>query len=861
MKLRHILLAAAAALVCATSLAVPARPGAFKYTQPDGSVILLERHGDEFYSWTTLAGTSQVVEMGEDGFWHKTTLDPTARASAIKARRRVNGARRGAGLRGTQNDDPMTHGQRHIPVFLVNFSDLSFKVSDPNTAFYNLLNQQGYSTNGATGSVRDYYQDNSHGEFDPIFDVYGPVTLPQKMSYYGQNQGGQDSGYAAYAVRDAAQILDPDVDFSQYDADNDGYIDMVLMYYAGYNEAEGASASTIWPHQWDLTQMGINAQVDGKTLGAYFCTSELKGTSGVNMCGIGTTCHEFGHSLGLPDFYDTDYTDNGECDGLYWFSTMCSGSYNNDGRTPPYFNSEERILLGWMSENDVSALPEGSSSIGPVQNDIAFRTYTDTEGEYFLYECIDGTGWNQPLPTGMLVYHVDKSTTRSVGGLSPYEHWVNWEQYNDINAYGNHPCFYVVPAGDPTSLSYNGQYSNDWMFPGSKNVTSFIPIDWDGNDTGATVSGISYSGGIVTLNTTYSNERSITGKVTGQDGTPVSGVHVILSEPAASAPRMISLRSPRPRTYEAVTDSEGAFSISLDGYESPSAHLTFTKEGYQTKGVDVTLSPRTTSVTVVLLKEGETEMKEFSYWDPEASIYLGGYTGYGNSQMASIRIPASELPDGGGSVTSITFYPYYAADAYYVIIDAGSERVFTAEIDGVSQGRDGLVKVDLTDADFPAGKDLYIGYAVQNASTDYSGYPFIVGVGSHHTWYSRFNLEKSTWDQQEDEGYDLVLTATVVGKTGDTPPEPPVDEWDFARMGFNAIADPGNGEYKAGESFPLELELVEGVTATAETWTFDGGDVTGAKSVSLTAGTHTLTARVSLSDGTKETLQLILNVQ
>ncbi len=856
MKLRHILLAAAAALVCTVSFAVPAKPGAFKYTQPDGSVIMLERHGDEFFSWTTLAGTSQIVVLGEDGFWRKGSIDPLARKAAKKSRQEANRLR--ARPR-THNDDPMTHGARHIPVFLVNFSDISFSIFDPATAFNNLLNQTGYSENGGTGSVRDFYMDNSHGAFEPIFDVYGPVTLPQKMSYYGKNQGGQDAGYAAYAVRDAAQILDPDVDFSQYDANNDGYIDMVLMYYAGYNEAEGASSSTIWPHQWDLTQMGINAQVDGKTLGAYFCTSELKGISGTNMCGIGTTCHEFGHSLGLPDFYDTDYDENGYNGALYWFSTMCSGSYNNDGRTPPYFNSEERIYLGWMTDDDVPALPEGASSIGPVQDDIAFRTYTDMEGEYFLYECIDGNGWNSTLPTGLLVYHVDKSKERSVGGVSPYELWANWGSYNAINAYGNHPCFYVVPAGEPTSLNYSGEYANDWMFPGTKEVTGFIPIDWEGNETGTTISNIAYNAGLVSLNVTYSFGRSIVGTVVGQDRNPISGVQVILSEPAASAPLPIRLRSPRPRTYEAVSDSDGVFTISLEGYDGDSAHLTLSKDGYQTKGIDISLNSRATRVSVTLLMTGEAEKNVYSYYDPDGSLYYGGWSSYGNSQMASIRIPVADLPSGGGEVTSVKFWPYMSAEAYYLIIDAGEERILTAEIPELAGGSSNMVSVNLSGAEFPAGKDLYVGYAVKNADAPYTGYTFIIGEGTtNHTWYSQFSLENSNWDQTED-GYNLVLEATIAGKTPEEP-EDPENPWTLARMGFNSIADPGNGEYKADESFQLELNLVEGVTATSETWLYDQKEVTGAKSVSLTVGPHFITAKVSLSDGTKETLHLMINV-
>ena len=79
----------------------------------------------------------------------------------------------------------MTHGPRRIPVILVAFTDVDYSISDPRNKFDALLNQNGYSYNGGTGSVQDYYYDNSHGEFQPIFDVYGPVTLSHPMAYYG----------------------------------------------------------------------------------------------------------------------------------------------------------------------------------------------------------------------------------------------------------------------------------------------------------------------------------------------------------------------------------------------------------------------------------------------------------------------------------------------------------------------------------------------------------------------------------------------------------------------------------------------------------------------------------------------------
>lgn len=852
---------AALLLLGFSARAVPALPGAFKYTQPDGSVVSLVRHGDEFFSWTTLAGSDQVVALSADGYWRPSSIDPAFRKAGAERRSAMNMARRS--LRGTHNDDPMTHGERHIPVLLVAFSDLGFTISDPQTNFTHLLNQNGYSDNGGTGSVQDYFIDNSHGAFTPVFDVYGPVTLSQPMSYYGKHAAGANDAHPELALYDAAKILDGVVDFSQYDYDSDGMVDMVLFYYAGYSEAEGGSVDSIWPHQWSLQYSSSaearNARFDGKLIGSYFCSSELRGNSGATMCGIGTTTHEFSHSLGLPDFYDTDYEQNGYCGALYAFSVMCSGCYNNDGRTPPYFNAEERILLGWMSEEDVPVLPEGSVSFGSIKDDIAWKSPAEREGEYFLYECRDGSGWDAPLPKGLVVYHLDKSS-RHVGN-SGYTAWELWEymgHLNKINCFGSHPCFYVIPSADQSSLDFAG-YADEMVFPGLRKVTIYSPEDWDGEQAGWNLKDIAYSGGTVSFSVSVSFERLLVGTVRDVSGQSLSGVRVVLSEPAAAmsaVPRL--LRAPEKLLHETITDAYGDFSINLEGYDKSVAHLTFTLDGFQTIGMDVTLKSKTTSVSVTMLKMEETEEKEYHYYDDSAVKYVSGFPDWGNSQMASIRIPKTELSSGGGTVRTVTFMPLYPADAYYVVIDAGGERIFTQELTELGRGgMYSLYTATLYGAEFPGGKDLYIGYAVENAQTDYYGYPFIIASGGSHTYFSPFNLDRSDWCVFY-QGYELVLSASIVGKSsGDEPPQPEVT---LADMGFSSISDPGKGHYSAGDAFALNVIPAKGKTVQSDiVWTLDGKKVTsGAKSVSLPAGEHILMASFTLSDGSAETLEITL---
>ncbi len=127
--------------------AVPAYPGLIRHTQPDGSVIMIRVHGDEFCHWVTDA-SGQMLEMNADGFYRPASSASLAsrraagqiRRSQINAARRSRPAKRGVAT-----------GTKHFLVILLSFSDVDFKISNPQQSFNNLMNQQGYSANDGTG--------------------------------------------------------------------------------------------------------------------------------------------------------------------------------------------------------------------------------------------------------------------------------------------------------------------------------------------------------------------------------------------------------------------------------------------------------------------------------------------------------------------------------------------------------------------------------------------------------------------------------------------------------------------------------------------------------------------------------------
>ena len=424
-----------------TLSAIPAYPYPIKITQPDGSELTIMLRGDEFFRYkTTLDGILLVEDANGIHKYARLSADGRRVSTDVKAQeiqnrtnaerklvkelqnstiqKRIDGIQKAARVSAAEkavladNGFPLTGSPRSL-VILVNFSDINYVVSNPQTAFTNLLNEKGYSANGGTGSARDYFSDASNGIFAPQFDVVGPYTLPQNMEYYGGNVNDNDKN-PRQMVLDACRLADEaGMDFKQYDTDNNGVIDNVFIYYAGYNEAEGGGDNTVWPHRWSMPS-GSNYRFDGVQVWDYACTSELRGRTGTNMCGIGTFAHEFGHVLGLPDYYATDGSEHFTLDKWH---IMDAGAYLNNGRTPPTYSAYDRFFLDWLKPvelkvaQNVSLEPLLSSNQAYIITKDGNHNMIGNDPqprEFFVLENRQKTGWDAYLPaSGMLIWHID----------------------------------------------------------------------------------------------------------------------------------------------------------------------------------------------------------------------------------------------------------------------------------------------------------------------------------------------------------------------------------------------------------------------------------------------------------------------
>jgi len=390
---------------------------------------------------------------------------------------------KGVGLYATSYIKGM--GSPRCLVLLVEYKDVAFTTADAGTYFSNMINQPGFSKNGATGSVLDYFKEASMGQFTPRFDVYGPIRLPQNRSYYGGNNRNGDDKAPDDMVRHAAETLADDVDFSVYDNDGDGVVDNVYVIYAGKGEASGGVSSTVWPHSSDLSATaGGRYMVDGLYLDHYACSNEIEGSK---ADGIGTFVHEFSHVLGLPDLYTTNYGPaNTLTPGAY--SVLDYGPYNNNGNTPPTYSVFERNAMGWI-DCEVLDRPTDIELPHILTSNKAYIIPTSSKNEFFLIENRQQTGSDKFIPGhGILIWHID------------YKSFV-WTM-NTVNNSASHQYVDIEEAcGSANNL--DDDLMAGYTFPGSFAKTEFTSTTtpalrtWAGEAIDMPVTNITESDGII----------------------------------------------------------------------------------------------------------------------------------------------------------------------------------------------------------------------------------------------------------------------------------------------------------------------------------------------------------------------------
>lgn len=384
-----------------TLWAVPARKGGFVVSQPDGSELTVYQHGDEYFHWLT----------NKQGEWLSMDAEGYYRVTEALSAEQITAKRQAAPRRAEYKATPLNIATRGL-IILVNFKDAAFTTSkaemDSMLTGKNYTRNYTYKYSGRTytveseGSAWKYFYDASNGQYDPQFDVVGPVTVSQNMAYYGGNNSYGDKNPEAMII-EACKLVDDSVDFSLYDNDNDGIADFVYVIYAGYGEADGGAANTIWPHQYYIYQY---LNLDDTKIYRYACSNEMDNYT-KHHTGIGTFCHEFSHVLGLPDLYETDMNNLHDQKTLGQWSILDYGPYNNDGNTPPSYSAYERFFMGWLTPRLITE-PENVVLEDLKNNNEALLISSTDEHNligndpnpttFYLLENRQQTGWDEYLP-------------------------------------------------------------------------------------------------------------------------------------------------------------------------------------------------------------------------------------------------------------------------------------------------------------------------------------------------------------------------------------------------------------------------------------------------------------------------------
>ncbi|MEG1762299.1 MAG: M6 family metalloprotease domain-containing protein [Bacteroidales bacterium] len=344
-------------------------------------------------------------------------------------------------------------GERKIPIILIAYHDVAFRYAKSD--FDALLNQPKYTLNQATGSVYDYFMDNSNGALMFTTDVYGPYTLANNRDYYGGNDKNENDKNPQEMVKEALALAATTCDYSKYDLDKNGHLDGLHIVFAGHGEENGGGPDAIWSHAWNIAPP---ITYNGTSISDYSCSPEMG--SGTALTNIGVIVHEMSHVLGLPDLYDTDYERQGEAVDLGSWDVMAGGGWNNDGKTPPLHNVWSRALLGWQKK----VVLQDSAVLVVMPANIESKAYnfaSKTEKENFWLENRGYGKWDAMVPAkGLLIYHVDENNAQ----------WYS----NCINCVPSKRGFYIKEADGGNNST--AAFGTGTPFPGSKQNTSFTDI-------------------------------------------------------------------------------------------------------------------------------------------------------------------------------------------------------------------------------------------------------------------------------------------------------------------------------------------------------------------------------------------------
>lgn len=463
-------------MVTMMMFAIPAKRGMWQTLKlTNGQEVSAQMVGDEHGHWMQAADGTCYVMQGDNLYQQVDrqvlTAKREARMAAKSARRKAIYASTsdGLGKKGKMSMGSVPSiGSFTIPVVMVQFSDLKFKSTTTVAKMTRYYNEEGYhDESGCVGSVRDYFKAQSGGQFVPTFEVVGIVTLDRGYAYYGTNNNNDEDQHLDLLPGD---VLDKAVntlgiDFSKYvlpagDSNHSTGVPLLAMFYAGKGEATEqqttANSKYLWPCEWDDVEDLKGGDYHGVHFNSFFIGNELY-SGGTALMGMGVFCHEFGHALGLPDFYCTDYSYSND-DAFGNWSIMDTGAYEGDSYAPIGYNAYEKSYMGWLELKEFKDSSEVTlqSPLGTAENSAYIHRYSNNET--FIFENRQpGTFYPSSYGKGVLVTRIAYS----------YNQWSS----NTLNNTKSKKRACVLTA-DGAKLYYSASSSN--LYGGSKTSISTL---------------------------------------------------------------------------------------------------------------------------------------------------------------------------------------------------------------------------------------------------------------------------------------------------------------------------------------------------------------------------------------------------
>ena len=527
----------------ASGFAAKAYSGIVTVTQSDGTELNVRIYGDEHFNWLTTEDGVLLVKEGNNYYIAETTSYGTLKATSyiahnankrvpaeIKAIKKQDLSRfRSYAIKKASPAKAMgtgNSGVKYFPhsgspkalVILVEFSGTPFQSGEKaKNVFEHFLKGKaednlpdGYEAYTGSyknennlrnkGSVSDYFYDMSKGTYTPQFDVVGPYKLNHPSLDYGQ--GDKDNTQAL--VSDACKAADGDVDFSEYDADGDGMVDLVYIIYAGYPASMSGNPNDIWPK----SGTGDFGTYDGKKVSRFGVHAELNfgremnQKNGFLLSGIGLFCHEFSHTLGLPDLYPTVDASKVDNQNPEMWDLMDGGEYTyNGGYCPTPYSPWEMDVMGWATPIELSDEKQTVTLKSYGKERVAYKIKGENN-EYLLLQNIQIGGWWTGVALvykkGMLVWRIDYNN-------------------EDVNLFDNpnntlgKPKVMIVPADGYVISDYNHGDGKQWTddqykeslqgdpFPGATNKTELLSVVLNNSTLEKPIYNIKEENGVITF--------------------------------------------------------------------------------------------------------------------------------------------------------------------------------------------------------------------------------------------------------------------------------------------------------------------------------------------------------------------------